>query len=168
MVVGGLSVALVVVMEGITAFSLSTPETHDYLFELTTTMTLLAVFIVGAEVYIFIFIRGTDDVAGGERFTLGRGFPITDIHRFDRGRQTRIMPPRWRQMIPSALANQHPALRQRADNLLGEKRIAAALPGDLRGQLLQRRIVAHKVVDQSADVALVQLLQRKFTIVGQD
>jgi len=51
MVVGGLSVALVVVMEGITAFSLSTPETHDYLFELTTIMTLLAVFIVGALVW---------------------------------------------------------------------------------------------------------------------
>ena len=26
---------------------------------------LLAIFIVGAEVYIFIFVRGTDDVAGG-------------------------------------------------------------------------------------------------------
>ena len=51
MVVGGLSVALVVVTEGITAFSLSTPEMHDYLFELTTTMTLLAVFIVGALVW---------------------------------------------------------------------------------------------------------------------
>jgi PAS domain S-box-containing protein len=51
MVVGGLSVALVVVTEGITAFSLSTPEMHDYLFEVTTTMTLLAVFIVGALVW---------------------------------------------------------------------------------------------------------------------
>ena len=26
---------------------------------------LVAIFIVGAEVYIFIFVRGTDDVAGG-------------------------------------------------------------------------------------------------------
>ena len=25
----------------------------------------VAIFIVGAEVYIFIFVRGTDDVAGG-------------------------------------------------------------------------------------------------------
>src|SRR5258707_9265915 len=49
--VGGLSVALVIFTEALAAFSLSSPATRDYLFQLTTVMTLLAVFIVGALVW---------------------------------------------------------------------------------------------------------------------
>ncbi len=51
MAVGGVSVALVLVTEGIAAFSINASVTRDYLLGLTSVMTLLAVFIVGALVW---------------------------------------------------------------------------------------------------------------------
>ena len=65
----------------------------------------------------------------------------------------------------AALAGQDAASRQSPNQLLGEERIAVALPCNVGDDFIQRRVVAGQIADEPVDIAAIQLAQRQLAIV---